>query len=159
MRRVMDNGSFGTGKDETRGCLKCRAQSVREIEKELSFDYGTEHPVLLTVAVPTWTCEACGFSYTDGRAEQVQHVAVCRHLNVWTPAEIIEFRKRHRLSRTELAQLTGFGVSSIQRWERGAQIQNASADRFLRLLDDQDVLQKLRRLEMTLAMEKSGLAI
>ncbi|MGH7141355.1 MAG: helix-turn-helix domain-containing protein [Minisyncoccia bacterium] len=67
-----------------------------------------------------------------------------------TPLDIRALRKRHGLTRKELERLTGFGEASIKRWERGVIIQNESTDTFLRLIDDAEVLDKLRQLRKRL---------
>lgn len=57
-------------------------------------------------------------------------------------------KKNHRpmRDRVQFAGLTGFGTATIKRWENGSLVQNASADRFLRLIADKDVAHKLLRL-------------
>ena len=37
----------------------------------------------------------------------------------WTPAEIEQFRKAHRLTRKALGELLGVTVQGIYQWERG----------------------------------------
>lgn len=60
-----------------------------------------------------------------------------------TPKEIQELRCRLNLTRLQLAELTGCGSSSIQRWEAGTSLQNLQADRFLRLLEKPGILKEL----------------
>jgi transcriptional regulator with XRE-family HTH domain len=38
------------------------------------------------------------------------------------------------MTQDDFADVGGFGVASIKRWETGSQVQSASADRLLRLL-------------------------
>lgn len=65
-----------------------------------------------------------------------------------SPNEIRSIRTKHKLSRREFAKLTRFGEASIKRWETGASLQNASADRFLRLIaENLTVLGTLRKIE------------
>jgi hypothetical protein len=49
------------------------------------------------------------------------------------------------LSQQEWSDHTGAGLASIKRWETGSQIQNEMADRFLALLLDRSIFEKLGR--------------
>lgn len=100
----------------------------------------------LSADVLVHTCSACGDSYTCNDADITYDEAVCRHLGILTPAEIREIRESYGLTRAEFAQLTGFGKATVGRWERGEIHQNRSADRYLRLLYDRDVMDRLRAL-------------
>lgn len=51
------------------------------------------------------------------------------------------------MSRTAFAEITGFGEATLNRWERGAVIQNRANDRYLRLLASPDILDRLRSTE------------
>jgi uncharacterized protein YqeY len=80
-----------------------------------------------------------------------------------SPEEIRAVRERLDLSQAEFGQLTGIGVATLSRWERGRMIQNRAMDCYLRLLaavpDAVRVLERLgaprdngspwRRLEVT----------
>lgn len=102
-----------------------------------SFPYGEgDARVELEAIVPVWTCDACGDAYTDGDAEKIRHAAVCKHLGRLSPEELTKLRTMRGMSQDEWAEYTAIGVASIKRWETGSLIQNASFDRFLRLLSD-----------------------
>lgn len=90
----------------------------------------TEVPVQLLVH----TCRTCGEGILDESAEDAKHNAICEHLGLLTPREIAEIRVNLGLNRRQFAELTGFGEATIARWERGALVQNASSDRYLRLI-------------------------
>jgi putative zinc finger/helix-turn-helix YgiT family protein len=49
-----------------------------------------------------------------------------------SPEEIRQYRTALGLKQQELADLLGVAVSTLSRWETGAQIQQRSLDRFLR---------------------------
>lgn len=130
---------------ETRDCDQCGGNNVRSRIETQEFYYGPEETAtLLSAEVPVWNCSTCDFSYTDGMAEEIRHESICRHLGVLTPNAIRELRRRHGMSQAELAELTGFGEASIKRWETGVVVQNTSADKFLRILHDPYVLNKLK---------------
>ena len=58
------------------------------------------------------------------------------------------------MSRAAFARLTGFGEATLARWERGEVIQNTSNDSFLRLLMNNDAMERLSR--MTQYEDKLG---
>jgi putative zinc finger/helix-turn-helix YgiT family protein len=143
---------------EVRDCPECGVHAVRLEHKAHSFKFGTDEPVELTATLPIWTCEACGYGYTDGLGEEIEHAAICRHLGLLTPDEIRGLRNKLGLSRPEFARLTRFGEKSIKRWETGALIQSASADRFLRLINDPFVFERLQRLDAQSPIASHGSA-
>lgn len=109
--------------------------------------YGSGSEVVeLSADVLVHTCSACGDSFTDHEADVAYDEAVCRHLGILTPAEICAMREGYGLTRGEFADLTGFGKATLGRWERGEVNQNRSADRYLRLLQDREVMRRLRAL-------------
>lgn len=109
--------------------------------------YGSgANAVELTADVPVHSCSQCGESYTGEEADVIRHEAVCRHLGVLTPAEIRGLRQRHDLSRAAFARVTGFGEATVARWERGEVIQNTSNDSFLRMLTNEDAMNRLTRM-------------
>lgn len=63
-------------------CADCGSTSIRETMEHEYFPYGAgKDEVLLDAGmVPVFTCDACGFQYTDWRAEEARERAVQRHL-------------------------------------------------------------------------------
>ena len=117
------------------GCCDT-GRMVRDLES-VTFTHGVgSEAVELSVQVPVWSCDACGFGYEDEGADVIRHEAVCRHMGRLTPAEIKGLRKCRGMTQVEVAALTGHGIASIKRWEGGNQIQSASADLALRALGD-----------------------
>jgi DNA-binding transcriptional regulator YiaG len=128
-----------------RQCLDCESRNVKERLVEQLFQYGVgETSVLLKAIVPVVSCADCGYEFFDERGEQSRHAAVCRHLGVYTPEELINLRKRAGLSRAEGCALTGFGIASWQRWESGVTPPNTSSDRLLYLLQFPENVHRLR---------------
>jgi len=89
---------------------------------------------MLSAEMPIMTCTVCGYEYFDERGERAQHEAVCQHLGVLSPGEIIAIRQTLGLTRSSFAELAGVGDASLQRWESGTLIQNKSIDLLLYLL-------------------------
>ena len=101
------------------------------------FIYGVGSDAVELIAdLPVHTCSRCSNSYTREQAEIARHDAVSQHLGVLTPAEIRALRDGYGLSRAAFARLTGFSEVALARWERREVIQNATSDRYLRLLQD-----------------------
>ncbi|MBY5783874.1 type II toxin-antitoxin system MqsA family antitoxin [Rhizobium leguminosarum] len=118
-----------------RTCDLCGSSDVTVREAAEKFTYGDgDKKVILSVMVPVYDCADCGESYTDEVGEGRRHIAVCNHLRRLTPAEIKMLRDDRGMTQDEFAEVGGFGVASIKRWETGSQVQSASADRLLRLL-------------------------
>jgi len=82
--------------------------------------------------------------FTDESAEVLKHAAVCKHLGVMTPAEILDLRRRYGLSRGDFARITKLGEASLARWENGNLIQSQAYDQYLSLLKDPGNFERLR---------------
>lgn len=131
----MHNQIVNLPSSEVRLCDSCGEKAVRMKFADQKFCYGNgEQAVELSAHVPVWTCQSCGDQYTDELAEQIRHAVVCKHLNRLAPKEIIDLRKSYDATQSQWADLTGFGIASVKRWEAGNMIQNESADKFMRLL-------------------------
>jgi DNA-binding transcriptional regulator YiaG len=85
--------------------------------------------------------------FLDDGAEELQTDAVCNHLGVLTPKEILAVRHDAGLTRASFAELTGLGEATLARWETGTLIQSASSDRYLRLLRYPENLSRLKELK------------
>ncbi len=129
-------------------CAMCGLAQIESTVIEEPFVYGSgSDTVTLSARIPIRKCLACGFEFTDADAEDARHEAVCRHLGVLTPSEIVELRQSYSLSRSDFTRLTRLGEATLARWERGALIQNLAYDRYLRLLMVPAVLQILQAIE------------
>jgi putative zinc finger/helix-turn-helix YgiT family protein len=100
------------------------------------FEYQGDEEAPITVEVPDLpveVCDQCGEQYVGPTAASAQHRAVCRALGLLTPEEILSIRTRFGPNQAAFAALTGIGVATISRWERGRLLQNRAMDRYLRL--------------------------
>ena len=135
-------------------CPQCENNLVSTSIQKREYVYGSdESAVRLPVENPVHSCNQCDFQFTDWEAEEIEHNALCQHFGVLTPKEIIQLRRRHKMSRAAFSQLTGLGEASLSRWEKGINIQNLAHDRYLRLLDYPAILNRLKR---TVSMVESG---
>jgi putative zinc finger/helix-turn-helix YgiT family protein len=140
---------------ERRVCDCCGAEGVSMTFQSEQFSYKTESGEVAQLAarVPVWTCDACGDQYTDSRAEEIRHESVCRYLGRLAPGEIKELRDALGYSQRDWAELTGFGIASIKRWETGALIQGVAQDRYMRLLRDSRNIVALKAMANGVAAE------
>jgi len=126
-------------------CPQCSRRTIQTRIEEDRFKYGTgDSAVELVAKIPVRTCSSCGFEFTDWEAEDLRHEAVCRHLGVMAPKQILGIRLMYDLSRSEFAAITKFGETSLSRWETGSVIQNLANDQLLYLLQFPENLQRLR---------------
>jgi putative zinc finger/helix-turn-helix YgiT family protein len=144
---MKDWGDFlkwkGDGKTQ---CPSCDGHNVTTTIEEQSFTYGAdENAVELKAHVPVHHCADCDIDFTDGFAETLRHAAVCEHLGVMTPDEVVAIRKSYGLTRAEFARITKIGEASLARWETGNLIQNGAYDQFLFLLTFPENFERLRK--------------
>jgi DNA-binding transcriptional regulator YiaG len=132
--------------DHGTACPDCLSEFLQSHFVTHDFEYGLgEARTTLSATYPVLHCNKCSYEFADRRAEEARHEAVCRHLGVLTPSEIVAIREERGLTRAEFAELGGFGLASLQRWETGSQIQNASNDRLIFLLQFSANSQRLTR--------------
>lgn len=136
-------------------CPECDGTDISTSYEKETVPYGSGTEAIdLTCTVPVRKCKVCGFSFTDDEAAEIRHEAVCRHLNVLTPAEILSIRQSYGLSRNEFSKLTHIGEASLARWENGYLIQNPANDQLLFLLQYQENVERLRsRARTTLSIK------
>lgn len=126
-------------------CPSCGSHQVSTRMQSDAFEYGGEGKrVQLRAVVPLHCCSSCELEFTDHRAEELRHDAVCEHLNVLAPQAICAIRKRHGLSRAQFADVTRLGTATLARWESGEVIQNAALDIYLRLIARDEIFSLLK---------------
>ena len=130
-----------------RTCAEC-GSSVSTSWHSHTFQYGSGASATdLTVRVPVRRCDGCDFDCLDDEGERIMHEAVCHHLGVLTPSEVLGIREHHGLSRAAFAKITGIGEASLSRWENGIKVQTPANDRYLRLLAHPGVVALLQSVE------------
>lgn len=142
------------GLADTFHCPNCGSTRVETQIVNDSFEYGTgPKAVKLEADVPFRKCLDCGFEYTDSEAEDIQHEAVCRHLRLLTPSEIVAVRTHFGPTRAEFAEKSRIGEASLPRWETGQLFQNAANDNYIYLLAFSDNWERLRVRQHGLPLE------
>jgi rubredoxin len=64
---------------ETRTCPDCEKGECKKTIEKQAFLYGYKQPTQLTAMVPVWTCQQCGFAFTDGEGEEARSQAVIHY--------------------------------------------------------------------------------
>lgn len=128
-------------------CPDCGSTKLYSKEEKVQFPYGPDGPdqVILSAIVPVQHCRDCGFASTGTEAEQRRHVAVCQHLGLLSPDEIVKIRNELNMTQEELAEVAGFGRASLIRWENGQLYQNKANDQLIYLLKFQENLKRLKQ--------------
>ena len=140
-------------------CPRCGKNRVSTSIEEQEYVYGTgDSAVRLNVEIPIHECKHCEILFTDWVAEDIKHNALCQHLGVLNPTKITQLREKYEMTRTAFAELTGIGEASLNRWEKGINIQNIAYDRYLRLLEDPVILNQLKRTVLRIESHKQGLS-
>ena len=100
------------------------------------FDYGPDDNRIRIVieAVPVLVCPQCGEIFYGPEAEHAHQLAIRKAYHLLTPEEIKGVREHFGKTQEEFAELTGIGVATLSRWERGRLIQTRALDNYLRLL-------------------------
>jgi putative zinc finger/helix-turn-helix YgiT family protein len=124
---------------EGRLCPSCGQQTLVRQQIEDEFEYGPDDGRIKIVAhaVPVLVCQNpdCGETLYGPEAARVRHQAICSALGLLTPSQINALRERLGRNQAEFAELTGIGVATLSRWERGRLLQTRALDRYLRVLD------------------------
>lgn len=119
-------------------CPACDENAVKEEWQVDSFPYG-ESRRILEALVPIMTCNSCGFTYSDYRADRLRHDAVCEAEGLLRPDEITKVRKDLAMSRREFGIAFGIPSASMERWENGRLLQSKSSDTLLRVLRNKSI--------------------
>src|SRR5579862_2905555 len=117
-------------------CCNCGSTNVSTttITEIIQYGAGISHEEITALNVPVHSCADCNCEFAGSDADVIRHEAVCGHLGVLTPMDIIRIRKDLGLTRKEFAELTKFGEASLARWENGEFIQNGANYQLLYLL-------------------------
>jgi len=119
-------------------CPECGQGQLRTITRteEFDFDLGDEIVKVRAENVPVEKCDKCGEVMSGPAAAKVRHEAICRAVRLLTPSEIKAIRDRLGWSQQHLADLTGIGIATVSRWERGRLLQNRSNNLVLQAIRD-----------------------
>lgn len=132
---------------QERSCARCGAEVVDTVEHRHTFRYGAgESAANLTVDLPVRRCRTCGFEFLDRESERIKLEAICDHLGVLSPSGIRGIREGYGMTQAEFAEVTGLGTATLVRWENGSMNHTRAYDRYMRLLENPEVMRRLREL-------------
>jgi putative zinc finger/helix-turn-helix YgiT family protein len=127
-REIMSERAF------SKKCGKCRQRMVElaTVPYTVQIDHdGRKYNIAIPeLIVPR--CENCGTIVLDVEADRQISAAFRQEAGLLSPEEIRLRRTGLGLTQQDLADKLGIAVSTLSRWETGAQIQQRSLDRFLR---------------------------
>ena len=107
------------------------AMEEKKIKRSVPFK-GVE----VNIIEDAFVCPVCNLSagtvQSAGKIQQAMAEAYRQQTGLLTGEDIKRLRKEKEMTQSDLAELSGFGLASIKRWETGA-IQSQSADKTLRL--------------------------
>ena len=99
--------------------------------------------VELFAEIPVHTCEDCGSEFIDSVGEDLRHAAVCEHLDLLAPVQVLGIRKQYAFTRVRFSEITGLGMASLARWETGQLMQGKANDCYLYLLSFRENIDRL----------------
>ena len=147
MAGTRSTGTLQTTGQQARSCARCGAETVETVEHRHTFRYGSgEAAADLTVDLPVRRCTTCGFEFLDRESEGIKLEAICEHLGVLSPAGLRRIRARYGMTQAEFAEVTGLGTATLVRWENGSMNHTRAYDRYIRLLENPDVMRQLSEL-------------
>ena len=139
--------SLSAAAQQNLSCARCGAEPVDTFEHRHTFRYGAgESAVDLAVDLPVRRCQKCGFEFLDQESERIKLEAICDHLGVLSPSGIRRIRERYGMTQAEFAEVTGLGTATLVRWENGSMNHTRAYDRYMRLLENRDVMRRLQEL-------------
>ena len=115
-------------------CGKCRqrAMALATVSYSTPIDHDGR---TYTVTIPEFIvprCGNCGTIALDEEANRQISEAFRKQAGLLTPEQIRQHRAGLGLTQQDMADQLGLAVSTLSRWETGAQIQQRALDRFVR---------------------------
>ena len=119
-------------------CPECGKGQMLPLSRseEFDFDLGGETVKVHVENVPIRKCDQCGEVMSGPEAAKARHEAVCRATGFLTSGEYKAIREGLDWTQQDLADLTGFGIATVSRAERGRLLPNRSYDTVLLAIRD-----------------------
>jgi len=142
---------------KSKACAVCGMGNLREITGAFSTQIEGPDGHVMTLSVPdvTWRhCDSCGEDLLDNEESAKVTRAHRAALKLLTAEEIRSIRQRLGKTQAEMGELLGIGEKTYCRWESGTHFQSEAFDRYLRLLEMPEVVDRLNEIRLY----KEGLA-
>lgn len=116
-------------------CARCGKKEIypAAVEYSTEIDHDGRTYAVSIPALQTHQCRNCKELVFDTEANRQITEAFRRVANLLTPEEIRQNRQRLGLTQPALAERLEVGPATLSRWETGAQVQQRSLDKLLRL--------------------------
>jgi putative zinc finger/helix-turn-helix YgiT family protein len=114
-------------------CARCRQREVYSdaVDYATTIEHDGRSYTVMIPALELPKCRNCGKLVLVDSANRRISEAFRREAGLLTPEEIRAGRTRCRLDQQTFADLLGISVSTLSRWETGAQIQQRSLNRLM----------------------------
>ena len=114
-------------------CARCRQRQVYSdaVEYSTAIEHDGRSYTVTVPALELPKCRNCGKLVMIDSANRRVSEAFRREAGLLTPEEIRAGRTRCGLDQQAFAELLGISVSTLSRWETGAQIQQRSLNRLM----------------------------
>jgi putative zinc finger/helix-turn-helix YgiT family protein len=116
-------------------CRNCGKIAVRSaiVSYAVELEYDGRTYKFTVDGLKSPQCQECQEIFPDAEANRQISTAFHSYAKLLTPQQIRRNREALGLTQREMATLLGVAEASISRWETGAQIQQRSLDRLLRI--------------------------
>jgi putative zinc finger/helix-turn-helix YgiT family protein len=148
-------------KEKSSTCLICGAGGLEQIAGEFKtqIDGPDGRPMTLSVPGLTWRhCKSCGEDLLDENASEAITRAHRAALKLLTAEEIRSLRQRLGKTQAQIGELLGIGEKTYCRWESGTHFQSEAFDRYLRLLQEPEVVDLLNEIKLNKEGAKQSVA-
>ncbi len=117
-------------------CIECESTSIEKITEPEELDIRGDR---ITVEVTYYHCKNCGVNFEDlnddnDYLDTAYRIYRQKH-NMIQPEDIKELRKKYNLTQSELANILGWGLVTLSRYENGS-LQDSVHDKMLKLLKE-----------------------
>jgi putative zinc finger/helix-turn-helix YgiT family protein len=138
-------------KEKNNVCLACGVDDLKQVTGEFKtqIEGPDGHPMTLAVPDLTWLhCNSCGEDLLDDKASEAITKAHRAALKLLTAEEIRSLRQRLGKTQAQMGELLGIGEKTYCRWESGTHFQSEAFDRYLRLLEEPEVVDLLNEIKL-----------
>jgi putative zinc finger/helix-turn-helix YgiT family protein len=126
-------------KDKTEFCVECGSYNIEYVTRSEVFTVRGDE---ITVNVSYWVCKDCNVEFEnlcDGNDYLAEAYKIYRKKhNMLQPEDIKALRLKYDITQGELAQILGWGLVTLSRYEKGS-LQDFAHDKILRLLQQEPI--------------------
>lgn len=126
-------------KDKTEFCVECGSYNIDYVTRPEVVDVRGDE---ITVNASYWVCKDCSVEF-ENLCEGNDYLAEAYEIyrkkyNMLAPQDIKALRIKYGLTQGELAQILGWGLATLSRYEKGS-LQDFAHDKILKLLKQEPI--------------------